>query len=73
MNNDTYEQAKSVRNNVSNALGQLNSFVNILKQNINVNGEILDKDTINKLNGQLNSSLSYLNYTILPTALKSGD
>lgn len=73
MSSYTYEYARRVRNNVSNALWQLNSFVNILNQNINVNGETLDKNTVKKLNSQLNNSLYYLNYTILPTALNSDD
>lgn len=73
MAGDVYEQARRVRNNVSNALWQLNSFVSLFNQNFNVNGETLSKSNVNKAKNQLNNSLYYLNYTILPTALKSED
>ena len=72
MTNDVYEQAKKVKNNVNNALWQLSSLESLFSQNFNVNNETFNKESINKLSEQLNNSLYYLNYTIIPTALKSG-
>ena len=71
MTNDIYEQAKKVKNNVNNALWQLSSLESLFSQNFNINNEIFNKESINKLSEQLNGSLYYINYTIIPTALKS--
>ncbi|MBR6516463.1 MAG: hypothetical protein IKT40_06360 [Bacilli bacterium] len=68
---DVYDQTRRVKSYINDALSQLDSFVSILNQNFNVNGETLNKAAIDKAKKQINTALNYVNYTVLPTAFIS--